>query len=510
MYTKMLVQSRSGGVTARWKQLSKLGKFTVLTTFVFFILAILWGTGTVDVEYVRNRLSPIAHDDPSNEPIPQEDNDTPIIDGVPNAKNDKPLPDGIIEEPDQPTRAAVVDEVLNTVVNADTKTPKPDLATSSSMVPGTAQSEPASTSAAVLQPTTSSIKSAASSKSMTSSVKTIVVESPFIEVPAAKTTAEASPTHGGALGIPGSTSDTAPTPTASSHKKPIAGGIPLRIMFIGASVTLGTPPQSAYRQQLREWLVGLGNHVNLVGSARFGEFRDNDVQAFASSPIKHLIEESREAIPEMKPNLVIINAGSSDCFQEKNFGSAHGLDDTRALVDLVFDSVPGTTVILSTLVMSTDPKYERCIKSINAQIRQVAIDLQRDGKHIVLNEQHDNQGLPDRVTAETLSSDQMHPTYEGWVMMGELFKESILEVDAKGWLKAPAANGIMDDGDAERDLEEAWERMQEEKKKIEEAKATHERRGAKVAPPQLKGQPAKFGRIAARDFRKHQARGARE
>ncbi|KAI0154724.1 hypothetical protein GGR57DRAFT_492060 [Xylariaceae sp. FL1272] len=463
----MLMLSRPGGVTARWKQLSKLGKFTVLTTSAFFILAILWGTGTVDVDYVRNRLSPISHDDPSNEPIPQEDNDTPIIDGVPNDRNDKPLPDGIIEEPDGPPDVAVV----------DTKTPKPDLATSTSVAPGTTHSEPAFTSAAILEPTASSTKSAISSISIVDSVKTIVVESPFVEIPAGQTTAKASPTHGGALDISGAASNTTPTPTASWHQKPIAGGIPLRIMFIGASVTLGTPPQSAYRQQLREWLVGLGNRVNLVGSARFGKFKDNDVQAFASTPIKPLLDKSLEAIPEMQPNLVIINAGSSDCFQEKHFGSAHGLDDTRALVDFVFDSVPETTVILSTLVMSTDPKYERCIKSINAQIRQAAVDLERDGKHLVLNEQHYDQGLPGRVTAEYLSPDKMHPTYEGWVMMGELFKESILEVDAKGWLKAPAANGIMDDGDAERDLEEAWEKMQEEKEQIEEAKAKHERRG---------------------------------
>ena len=56
---------------------------------------------------------------------------------------------------------------------------------------------------------------------------------------------------------------------ATPSDVPIAGGIPLRIMFIGASMTLGTPPQSAYRMQLREWLVSLGNPVNCVGAVCF-------------------------------------------------------------------------------------------------------------------------------------------------------------------------------------------------------------------------------------------------
>ncbi|KAI1344477.1 carbohydrate esterase family 3 protein [Xylariaceae sp. FL0016] len=234
----------------------------------------------------------------------------------------------------------------------------------------------------------------------------------------------------------------------------IAGGMPLRIMFIGASMVLGDPPQSAFRMRLREWLVSLGNPVNCVGTNRFGNFKDNDVQAFAATPVKILHEKAMEAVPQMQPNLIIINAGSSDCFQEGHWGSAHALDYTRDLVDFLFEASPNTTVILSTLVMSPDEKKERCIKSFNAQIRQVAIDVRREGKHIAMAEQHYDQGLPGRVTAEYIKSDDMHPTFEGWEMMGEIFKESIREVDGNGWLQAPPQNGIMDDGDAERDAEE--------------------------------------------------------
>ncbi|KAI1744892.1 hypothetical protein F4680DRAFT_403615 [Xylaria scruposa] len=241
-------------------------------------------------------------------------------------------------------------------------------------------------------------------------------------------------------------------------------------MFVGASITLGDPPQSAYRMRLREWLVSLGNAVNYVGTNRFGQFKDNDVQAYPATPIQILHEKALKAVPDMQPNLVIVNAGSSDCFQEEQWGSAHGYDYTRNLVDFIFKASPRATVILSTLVTSTSPQFERCIKSINAQIRQVAIDVRREGKHLLLSEQHYDQGLPGRVTAEFIKSDKMHPTFEGWEMMAKIFKQDILDADANGWIVAPVKNAIMDDGDAERDLQEAAKAKEEaEKKKLQEA-----------------------------------------
>ncbi|KAI1110342.1 hypothetical protein F5Y14DRAFT_363404 [Nemania sp. NC0429] len=269
------------------------------------------------------------------------------------------------------------------------------------------------------------------------------------------------------------------TEPAETKLKPIAGGVPLRIMFIGASMTLGTPPQSAYRMELRKWLVSLGNAVNCVGTNRFGKFKDNDVQAYPATPIQILHEKAQEAVPEMQPNLVVINAGSSDCFQEKHWGSAHAFDYTRALVDFVFEASPRATVVLSTLVTSPNPAYERCIKSVNAQIRQVAADLIREGKPLVLSEQHVDQGLPGRVTASDISRDQMHPTFDGWALMTEIFKRDILEADANGWIVAPVENGIMDDGDAERDLEEAEKASkggEEGEKKPQGQKASDEKK----------------------------------
>lgn len=52
-----------------------------------------------------------------------------------------------------------------------------------------------------------------------------------------------------------------------SENGPLAGGIPLRVMFIGASMTLGehSTGEVGYRKQIRDWLVSRGNPVNYVG-----------------------------------------------------------------------------------------------------------------------------------------------------------------------------------------------------------------------------------------------------
>ncbi|KAI1280246.1 hypothetical protein F5Y07DRAFT_356378 [Xylaria sp. FL0933] len=415
----MLIQSRSGGLGAQWRQLSKLGKVVIVSVAIFFILAVLWGTGTVDVDYVRNQFAntPENHGD---EPIPKEKTDTPIIDGVPNDQNDR-IPDDVIEGGDNKQSAKLEGEKPIEQEKQNPATPE------SEMPPEKAIASPV-VSSVIVTPTTTSEQSHKQSATTTANV------------------------------------NSANTESAKPQSGPIAGGVSLRIMFIGASITLGDPPQSAYRMRLREWLVSLGNPVNCVGTKRFGHFKDNDVQAYPATPIHILHEKAMEAVPQMQPNLIIVNAGSSDCFQEESWGSAHGFDYTRNLVDFLFQAAPNTTVILSTLVTSPSPKFERCIKSINAQIRQVASDVKREGKHLILSEQHYDQGLPGRVTKEFIKPDQMHPTFDGWEMMSEVYKQDILDLNAKNWIVAPVKNGIMDDGDAERDLEEANKAKEEVKK----------------------------------------------
>ncbi|KAK8074638.1 hypothetical protein PG997_009301 [Apiospora hydei] len=186
----------------------------------------------------------------------------------------------------------------------------------------------------------------------------------------------------------------------------LGGGMPIRIMYIGASMTLGehSEGERGYRQQIRDWIASKGNPVNCVGAI----------------------------VPAIQPNLILINAGSSDCFQEGAWGSSNVLNHMRDLVDFLLEASPGPPA--------------------NAQIRQVSRDLAREGKPVLLAEMHRDQGgEPGHVVdLPEMGLDNMHPTTEGYFVMGDIFKEAILEADKKGWLQSPVPNGIPEDGNAER------------------------------------------------------------
>ncbi|KAK6860322.1 hypothetical protein PG995_003958 [Apiospora arundinis] len=256
----------------------------------------------------------------------------------------------------------------------------------------------------------------------------------------------------------------------------LGGDMPIRIMFLGASMSLGehSEGERGYRQQIRDWIAEKGNPVNCVGANRFGDFKDNDVQAWGAQPIKPTLDRARDFVPAAQPNLILINAGSSDCFQEGTWGSSNILNHMRDLVDFLLEASPRSTVIMSTIIFSPWSNVDRCVRSANAQIRQVSRDLAREGKPVLLAEMHRDQGgAPGTVVDEPeMGPDNMHPTTEGYFVMGEAFKKSILEADKKGWLQPPVSNGIPADGNAERMATEGKQQDQ----LTERAERAHARR----------------------------------
>ncbi|KAK7999773.1 SGNH hydrolase-type esterase domain-containing protein [Apiospora arundinis] len=269
----------------------------------------------------------------------------------------------------------------------------------------------------------------------------------------------------------------------------LGGDMPIRIMFLGASMSLGERTWFIPSHISMSW-GGLGVHlqctlkaredtvsrfetgsqkrgnpVNCVGANRFGDFKDNDVQAWGAQPIKPTLDRARNFVPAAQPNLILINAGSSDCFQEGTWGSSNILNRMRDLVDFLLEASPRSTVIMSTIIFSPWSNVDRCVRSANAQIRQVSRDLAREGKPVLLAEMHRDQG-------PEMGPDNMHPTTEGYFVMGEVFKKSILEADKKGWLQPPVSNGIPADGNAERMATEGKQQDQ----LTERAERAHARR----------------------------------
>jgi lysophospholipase L1-like esterase len=225
-------------------------------------------------------------------------------------------------------------------------------------------------------------------------------------------------------------------------------------MTLGASVCRGDVSNGTvgFRKPLRDKLVSVGNKVNMVGSERVGEMRDNDVEAHPGNRVDQVHEWASHSVPTSKPNLFLMNVGSNDCLQHWDLPNYHvRLHD---FINYLLRQSPKGTVVMSTLLTNTVPDTEPCILHLNRQIRELYTTLAMAGRPVVLAEMHD-QFVPEgdsleRPHRENITPDGTHPDDAGYAMMARIFFQSIREADSKGFFQAADYIGIPDDGDAER------------------------------------------------------------
>lgn len=260
------------------------------------------------------------------------------------------------------------------------------------------------------------------------------------------------------------------------YELPLANGIPMRIVALGASTTRGDSPEpgidnNGFRRPIREKLMAIGNKVNFVGTSRLGNMTDNDIVAGPGVQVARIHNMAKEAIPQYKPNVVLVNAGANDCFMHVDIDNFYKRYD--ALIQYLLNASHRATIVLGTLLPTTDKRFNgrEDVFRVNPQIRRMAKIYQRQGLPVVLAEL---QG-PDGVQDQNLASDGMHPGTAGYEMMATKMFEAIVEADARGFLQEPEPiHELPDDGDDDR-KDEAYQKWAHEKKKMDEE---HERKEA--------------------------------
>ncbi|KAI1392019.1 carbohydrate esterase family 3 protein [Hypoxylon trugodes] len=258
---------------------------------------------------------------------------------------------------------------------------------------------------------------------------------------------------------------------------PLANGIPLRIMALGASTTRGDSPEegidnNGFRRPLREKLTTIGNKVNYVGTQRLGNMTDNDIEAYPGVVTATIHGNAKKAVPKSKPNVFLVNAGSNDCFQHVDIDNFYKRYD--ALVRYLLDASPRSTVIICTILPTWDTRFNgrEDVWRVNPQIRRLAQIYKSQELPVVLAEL---QG-PDGIQDGNLASDGMHPGTAGYEMMATKMYQAIVEADARGFLQPPEpVRGILDDGDEERKDEE-YMKWLNEKRRMDNATAAAEQK----------------------------------
>ncbi|KAH6648164.1 SGNH hydrolase-type esterase domain-containing protein [Truncatella angustata] len=233
------------------------------------------------------------------------------------------------------------------------------------------------------------------------------------------------------------------------YESPLANGMPLRIMAIGASTTRGDESfdNNGFRRPIREHLTSIGNPVNFVGTQRVGKMLDNDIEAYPGARLGQMHHHAREVVPRTKPNLFLVNVGANDCFQHKDIPNFY--KRFYSFVHYLLDASPRSTVVIGTLLPTTETERfngSADVNIVNQQLHRLYKILQSENKPVVLA---DMVG-PDGIQDSDLAWDGMHPTSAAYIRMGQIMIRSIIEADARGFLRpAEPMHGILQDGDLE-------------------------------------------------------------
>ncbi|KAI1431194.1 carbohydrate esterase family 3 protein [Xylaria sp. CBS 124048] len=217
--------------------------------------------------------------------------------------------------------------------------------------------------------------------------------------------------------------------TLQPANRGFANNLWLRIMPLGASITYGytSSDGNGYREYLRDMIVDYGNNVNMVGSRRNGTMDDNDVEGWPGFIIEQVHKKAKTALPKYKPNVVLINVGTNDC--SGNIDIPKAGERLTSLLDDVYKGSPHATVILSTLLVRSDPKIQKCVLNVNEQIRSVANTEREKGYRLVLADMQPPSGP---TTSELV--DGTHPTDAGYAKMATIWFNGISEADEAGFL----------------------------------------------------------------------------
>ncbi|KJK61604.1 GDSL-like Lipase/Acylhydrolase family protein [Aspergillus parasiticus SU-1] len=217
----------------------------------------------------------------------------------------------------------------------------------------------------------------------------------------------------------------------------------LRIMPLGASITYGyqSTDGNGYRRWLCQQLRHAGWWVNMVGSNPndTSTMNDNEVEATSGFRVDEVTRQAERTIPQ-QPNLILINAGTNDANQYNDttvdvYKTGERMD---ALLTRLFDAIPGTTIILSTLLpRDAESQIVYFTNYISGQYRQIVTARRQKGQRIVLAEMSDFIKVEDLI-------DGTHPTDFGDKKVASVWWEAIQEAEREGLLQPPNKTGVSD------------------------------------------------------------------
>lgn len=137
----------------------------------------------------------------------------------------------------------------------------------------------------------------------------------------------------------------------------------------------------------------------------------------------------------IKPNLVLLNAGTNDCVQRATIDLATAADRLMSLVATCVDGMPEVTIIVSTILPNADAAVDDCAVQVNADIKAKVREL--NNPRVILADMHDGF-----ILKSDLTTDGTHPDDYGYEKMAAVWYAAFSTIVD---IIAPAQdNGISD------------------------------------------------------------------
>jgi len=206
-------------------------------------------------------------------------------------------------------------------------------------------------------------------------------------------------------------------------------------MALGGSVTYGQQSShgNGYRESLYKMLMSDGYSIEMVGSRKSGSMKNSDHEGWRGFRIEQIIKKAKQSVSIYKPNVFTLNAGANDCLQDFEMDCIG--KRMASMLDYLWTTSPGSTIILSTLLVNADKRTESRVLRVNQEFREIAEQKLSEHRNIVLVDMHGGDGPQiDELT------DGTHPNDAGYDKMANIWHRGFQEAVSKRMLPPPRVN----------------------------------------------------------------------
>jgi acyl-CoA thioesterase I len=216
-------------------------------------------------------------------------------------------------------------------------------------------------------------------------------------------------------------------PTSPGTPAPAVGTPRLSIMALGDSITQANASHQSYRYALWRKLVDANFQFDFVGSLNtnyrgspsFPQYRgrsfDPDHEGHWGKRADELVGLLDSALTNIKPDIVLLHAGSNDLFQGQNvYGT---MEDLKDVIRRLQQKNPDVKVLLAKLIPSVDNAGQ--IRNINRRMQRVADATTTNRSRVIVVDQYSG------FDAEADTYDGTHPNTAGEEKMATRWFEAI-------------------------------------------------------------------------------------